>query len=98
MFDVARDMIDIVGKGSLPFGLLLKVGSFLGILTVNGLTNLLTIVSLSVGIIYFLICIRHKVLQIKKLKRDDKDYWTRNAGENICCFGVGRGGLCLYSS
>jgi len=72
MFDVMRDMIDVVGKGSLPFGLLLKMGAFFGIVSANDLTNFLTIASLSIGIVYFLICIRHKVLQIKKLKKDDE--------------------------
>lgn len=70
MFDMMRD---VIGKLSFTIGTVLGTSSWIGVLKLSDLTEILTIVSLLVAIIYYVMRIYQQRLETRKFKRKNKD-------------------------
>jgi len=70
MFDIMKD---VIGKSSFTIGTLLGTGSWFGLINLSSLTEILTIVSLSVATIYYVMRIYQQRLETKKFKKENDE-------------------------
>jgi len=74
MFEmIMRDVFAKIGGISFVTGLILSINKWLSNVDYSLLTNVLTVLSLLVGIIYFIMRIYHQYIETKRLKRKDKN-------------------------
>ena len=73
MFEIMRDLFDKIGQGSFLTGMILSVGRWLSSFDFSLPINILTVGSLSIGIVFYAMKTYHQYLETRKFKREQKN-------------------------
>lgn len=72
MFEIMRDTFDKIGGASFVTGIILSVSRWFNNIDYSLAVDLLTVCSLSIGIVYFVMKIYHQYLETKRFKRENE--------------------------
>lgn len=73
MLEIMKETFDTVGLSSFWIGMILSVGRWFADLDYGLTINILTVLSLGIGIVYFAMRMYHQVLETRKLKREERN-------------------------